>query len=424
MVMTDEIGQALANAHTYADREKYHALLSKIRHEDPLYWATPDGYRPFWAVTKHADISEIELHPELFPSGPRLELFSIDQEDKIRAATGGGAVSRTMLHMDGPEHRAYRGMSQGWFMAGNLREMEPKLQALAKEYVDKLARAGGEIDFVHEISELFPLRVILMILGLPAEDAPELLRLTRNFNNRTDVPVPKDGSQEDLLVNAAQEIFDYFGAIYDERKKNPRADVASVIAQAQIDGKPINRLEALSYYLLLGLAGHDTTNGTISGAMLALIQNPGELARLKQNPDLIPSAVDEMLRWVSPVNNFMRTASQDCTLRGKTIKKGDGLLLLFASANRDEEVFESPFTFKIDRKPNPHIAFGYGAHVCLGQALAKMELRTFFTELVSRIGTAEVTGTPKMLASVTANQLVSLPIRYSMGAKERIAEAV
>lgn len=420
--MADDIGNAIADPHTYADRERYHAILTKLRREDPLYWATPDGYRPFWIVSKHADIWEVERQPEIFLSGPRLELFSIEQEDKIRAATGSSAVSRTMLHMDGPEHRAYRGMSQGWFMPANLRSMEPKLQDLAKEYVDKMAGAGGELDFVHEVSELFPLRVILMILGLPAEDAPELLRLTHNFNHRADVPVPKSGSRDDLIVNAAQEIFDYFGAIYDERKKNPRQDVASVIAQATIDGKPLDRLEALSYYLLLGLAGHDTTNGTISGAMLALIQNPGELAKLKADPDLIPTAVDEMLRWVSPVNNFMRTATRDYALRGKTVKKGDAVLLPFASANRDEEVFESPFTFKVDRKPNPHIAFGYGAHVCLGQNLARMELRAFVRELVSRLDKVELAGTPKMLAAVTANQLLSLPIRYSMSAPSRVRE--
>ncbi len=412
---SQSVGSALANPHTYEDRSRYHALLAGLRREDPLFRASPDGYRPFWAVTKHADICEIERQPDLFPSGPRLELFSIEQERKIKESTGRDtAVGRTLLHMDGLEHRAYRGLSQGWFMPKNLHDMEQRLAELSRDYVDKMAAASGEIDFVKSISELFPLTVILMILGLPSTEAPELLRLTRNFTGREAAPVPEGMTREDLIVKGAQDIFDYFGAVYDERLKEPRDDVASVIATAKINGQPIGRAEALSYYLLLGLAGHDTTNSTMSGALLALIQNPGELAKLKANPELIPTAVDEILRWVSPVNSFMRTASRDYELRGKTIKGGDGVLLLFGSGNRDEEVFQEPFAFKVDRKPNPHIAFGYGAHACLGQHLAKMELRAFFKELVSRLEKVELAGEPVLRAITTAYQIKSLTIRYQL----------
>jgi cytochrome P450 len=411
----DSVGSALTNPRTYQDRDRYHALLANLRHEDPLFWATPEGYRPFWAVTKHADICEIERQPDLFLSGPRLELFSIEQERKVKETTGrDAAVGRTLLHMDGSEHRAYRGLSQGWFMPKNLHGMEQRLAELSRDYVDKMAASGSEIDFVKSISELFPLTVILMILGLPSTEAPELLRLTRNFTGREVAPVPEGMTREDLIIKGAQDIFDYFGAVYDERLKEPRDDVASVIATAKIDGQPISRPEALSYYLLLGLAGHDTTNSTMSGALLALIQNPGELAKLKANSDLIPTAVDEILRWVSPVNSFMRTATRDYELRRKTIKAGDGVLLLFGSGNRDEEVFREPFAFKVDRKPNPQIAFGYGAHSCLGHHLAKMELRAFFKELVSRLERVELAGDPVLRAITTAYQIGSLSIRYKL----------
>ena len=414
-IHNDPIGAALANPHTYQDRHHYNALLTQLRREAPLYWATPEGYRPFWAVTRHADIIEVERQPELFLSGPRLELMSVEQERKVKDATGrDSAVGRTLLHMDGPGHRSYRGTSQTWFMPKNLRSLEDSLAQLAREYVDKMAAAGGEIDFVKEISELFPLNVILMILGLPAGEAPELLRLTRNFTGREDAPVPEGTAREDLIVKASQEIFDFFGAVYDERRRQPRDDVASVIANAVIDGTSISRPEALSYYLLLGLAGHDTTNSTMSGALLALIENPGELAKLKSNPDLMQTAVDEMLRWVSPVNAFMRTASRDYPLRGKTIKAGDSLLLLFGSANRDEEVFAAPFSFKVDRKPNQHVAFGYGAHACLGQYLAKMELRAFFSEFIKRLVGVELAGTPALGALTTAYKITRMPIRYTM----------
>ena len=412
---SDPIGAALADPRIYQDRDRYHALLTRLRSENPLYWATPQGYRPFWVATRHADIQEIERQPEIFLSGPRLELFSLEQERKIKESSGGdSAVGKTLLHMDGSEHRIYRGMSQTWFMPKNLRSFEEPLAQLAREYVDKLAAGGGEVDFVKDISELFPLNVIVMILGLPSGEAAELLRLTRNFTGRESAPVPQGMVREDLILKASREIFDYFGAVYDERRRQPREDVASVIANAVVDGKPISRPEALSYYLLLGLAGHDTTNSTMSSTLLTLMRNPGELAKLKASPNLMPTAVDEMLRWVSPVNAFMRTATRDYTLRGKTIKAGDAVLLLFASANRDEEVFADPFTFKVDRRPNPHIAFGYGAHACLGQYLAKMELRAFFSELIPRLVSVELAGEPALGAITTAYKVTSLPIRYKM----------
>jgi cytochrome P450 len=411
----DVYGTALADPYTYADRRRYHALLADLRREDPLYRATPAGYRPFWVATKHADICEIGRQPDLFASGPRLELFSIEQEERVKATTGrDSAVGRTMLHMDGREHRAYRGISQKWFMPANLRRMDEQLAVFATEYVDKLAAAGGETDFVSVVSELFPLNVILMILGLPATEAPRLLRMTRNFNERLSAPVPEGSSRGDVIVQVAQAFFDYFGAVYDERLRNPREDVASVIAHAQIEGKPISRAEALSYYLLLGLAGHDTTNGTISGGVLAFIEHPDQLWKLQANPELINPAVDEILRWVSPVNVFMRTAVEDYPLRGKTIHEGDAVLLPYASANRDEDVFEAPFTFNIERRPNPHLAFGFGAHACLGQHLARMELRALFRELAARLEHVELAGEPKMLPAVTGNQLMSLPIRYQL----------
>jgi cytochrome P450 len=421
----DPIGTAITDPHVYADRDRYHAILTELRREDPLYWATPAGYRPFWVVTKHADISEIERQPELFLSAPRLELFSLEQERKVKEATGRDtAAGRTMLHMDGPEHRAYRGISQASFMPKKLGNLEQTLGELAREYVDTLALAGGEVDFVTQVSSLFPLNVILMLLGMPASEAPELLRLTRNFNGHDVAPVPPGMTREDMIIRAAHEIFDYFGAVYDARLAAPREDLASTIAHARINGEPISRAEALSYYLLVGLAGHDTTNGTMAGGLLALIKNPGELARLKANPDLIASAVDEMLRWVTPVTVFMRTAVKDYKLRGKTVKAGDSLLLAFASGNRDEEVFENPFAFRVDRTPNAHLAFGHGAHLCLGQHVAKMELRAFFRELIPRLDAIALAGEPKMLPGITASQLVTLPIRYRMQQAALVSEPV
>ncbi|MFO1425767.1 MAG: cytochrome P450 [Steroidobacteraceae bacterium] len=410
-------GIALTDPATYEDRPRYHALMAALRREAPLHRAAPPGYRPFWVAAKHADICEIETQPDVFVSGPRLELFSIEQERRIEASTGGNAaVGKTLLHMDGAEHRAYRGMSQAWFMPKNLRNLEQRVAALAEGYVRRMADAGGELEFVAQVSELYPLNVILLIIGLPPEEAPELLRLTRNFTEREHMPVPPGMTREDLIVKGAQDIFDYFGAVYAERLKAPRDDVASVIANAKVDGEPIGAAQALSYLLLLGLAGHDTTNSTMSGAMLALIEHPGEFARLRANPELVNPAVDEMLRWVSPVSNFMRTATRDYALRGQVIRAGEGVLLPFGSANRDEDAFEEPFRFKVDRKPNPQIAFGYGAHACLGQHLAKLELRAFFNALLPRLESVELAGPAVLSAITTAYKTKVLPIRYRMSA--------
>lgn len=414
--MTDAISRAIVEPNTYSTPGVYHELFTALRRDTPVRWTDPQTARPFWLITRHADIIEIERQPDVFINAPRLELFSIEQERRIMEAMNGrAAVSRTMLHMDGAEHRSYRALTQQWFMPANLKRLEDRIAALAKEYVDKLADAGGEADFVHEVAEWFPLRAIMMILGLPPEEAPALLRMTQRFLGRDVASVsPANVGSNDLMVNAAAEIFEYFGQVFNDRLKNPRDDVATLIANAKIDGKPVDRLEAMSYYLLLGIAGHDTTNGTIAGGMLELMQNGEQLARLRAEPDLMNTAADEMLRWVTPVKNFMRTATRDYSLRGQQIKQGESVMMCYWSANRDEEVFTDPFTFKIDRTPNRHLAFGYGPHVCLGQYLAKMEIRALFRELLPRVEHIELAGTPEWLPGTTVVHLTQLPIRYRL----------
>jgi cytochrome P450 len=415
---TDLISAAITDPATYADPAAFQRLFARLRADAPFRWTTPAAGRPFWLLSRHADIIEVERQPEVFLSGPRLEYFSLEQEAKMQAAHAGrSAAGRTVLHMDGTEHRNYRGITQNWFMPARMKQFEQSLADLAKEHVDKLAATGGEADFVDTVAVWYPLRVILMILGLPPSEAPELLRLTRNFVTRDQVSLEgKSGTREDIIVQAGREIFEYFATVYQERLKQPRDDLASLIAHAAIDGKPIEMLEALSYYLLVGLAGHDTTSATLSGGMLALIENPAEWATLRAKPDLLPLATDEMFRWISPVRSFMRTASRDYQLRDQLIKRGESVLMSFPSANRDESVFVDANKFKIDRKPNPHLAFGHGAHVCLGQHLAKMELRALYRELLPRLDSAELNGQPTWLAGLTSGGLTRLPIRFALAA--------
>ena len=210
------------------------------------------------------------------------------------------------------------------------------------------------------------------------------------------------------------DFFEYFRALSEARRANPTDDLASLIANSQIDGQPISDFEAMSYYIIVATAGHDTTSSSTAGALWALCDNPGEFAKLKANPSLIPGLVDESIRWTTPVKTFMRTVTADTEMAGRQLKKNDWLMLCYASGNRDEAVFEAPDAFRVDRTSNKHLAFGYGAHLCLGQHLAKMEMRILWEELIPRLKSVELAGEPALSQAVFVNGPKRLPIRFEM----------
>lgn len=398
----------------YAFEPQLHTNLAWLRANDPLRRLEPEGYRPFWFVSRHADLLEVAKNPAVFLSEPRNQLLPIEMEERIRAIRNGSVtLVRTMVHMDEPDHKAYRAMTQGWFAPGNLkRVVEPQLAILAREFVDRMDAMGDRCDFADDVAVWYPLRVIMSILGVPPSDEAFMLRLTQELFGHHD---PEFRGQEgNDPLSLMQQYFEYFGALAAERRKHPREDLASVIANGQIDGAPIPVYEAMSYFVLIVTAGHDTTSSSIAGGMLALLQNPDEAARLRENRTLLPSAVEEMVRWTSPTRHFMRTASRDYVLRGRTIREGEDVFLSFPSANRDAEVFDDPFAFRIDRDPNPHLGFGYGLHYCLGALLAKLELRYFFEEFLGRVEEIELDGEPTWLASNFVGGVKRLPVRYRM----------
>ena len=410
------IDQAIINPKLYADMAAHDALFTQLRRESPVHWTDPGHVRPFWAVTRHADIRDIERQNERFINDPRLVLTSIAEEERVKKITGGSHLMlRSLVNMDNPDHRTYRSLTQPWFMPPNLKKLEADLGVLAREFVDRMEAMGGECDFSTDIAIWYPLRVIMMILGVPREDEAFMLKLTQEIFGARDPDMRRGGEAE--VSATVQDFFRYFAAIIADRRKNPKDDVASVIANAQINGQPISEFEALSYYVIIATAGHDTTSSTTAGGLLALMQNPGELARLRAQPDLLRLAIEEMFRWVTPVKHFFRTATEDYELRGQKIKSGDSLMMCYASGNRDEEVFEDPFTFRIDRTPNPHVAFGYGVHLCLGQHLAKMEIRALYQELLSRLDHVELAGEPAWVEATFVSGLKRLPIRYRMTRK-------
>ena len=410
------IDNAIADVGVYSDKARYHALFTKLRRDDPVRWTTPDQYRPFWTVSKHADISEVQKKPALYISGPRTTLNTIEAETKIRAVTGRNQSQRSIISTDGSEHAALRVVTADWFLPDSVKKLEDDIAAIARHFVDRMAEHGGACDFSEDIAVWYPLRVILLILGLSDDPRAEatLLRLSKEMNGSLDKETQRSTSQGEHMLQVVKEIFEYFRPIAEDRRRNPRNDLASVIANAKIDGKPLDELTVFSYYLSVAVAGHDTTSASTAGGLLALIQNPEEMAKLRAKPSLIRIAANEMVRWTHPVKHFFRTAAEDTTLRGQQIKAGDALLMRYPSGCRDEEVFKDPFNFRVDRASNPHLAFGIGPHVCLGQYLAKVEMAAFYRELIARVGDIELAGEPVESQTLFMGGLKRLPIRYSM----------
>ncbi|MGZ6009931.1 MAG: cytochrome P450 [Rhizomicrobium sp.] len=418
-LMASALDDALVSNVTYGDDKEIHRLLTDLRANDPVHWTEPEGFRPFWSITKYADILEIEKLNDQFLNEPRSVLMNKQAEHDLAAMWGGpdpktGRVSplRTLIDMDGADHRAYRGLTQPWFMPANLKKLEPRMAELARRYVDKMQAMGPECDFTKDIAVYYPLHVIMSIMGVPESDEPRMLKLTQELFGGGDPDMQR--KERDPNTNVIADFFMYFNKVTEERRAHPGDDLATVIANGKVNGCPLGPVETASYYIIVATAGHDTTSSSIAGGLRALIENPDQLKKLKENPELLNNAVDEIIRWVTPVQHFMRTATKDYTLRGRRIEKGQAVQLLYISGNRDEEIWPDPFKFDISRENNRHVAFGYGAHVCLGQHLAKMEIRAFFKELLGRLDSIEMTGPSKRVQSTFVSGLKTLPVRYKL----------
>lgn len=404
----DEAARLLADPQAYTDEQRLHAALTHLRANAPVCRVEVPGYRPFWAITKYADVMDIERNNALFTNWPRPVLATIEG-DELQTASG----VRTLIHLDDPQHRVVRAIGSDWFRPKAMRALKIRVDELARIYVDKMMRVGPECDFVQEVAVNFPLYVIMSLLGIPEVDFPRMLKLTQELFGSDDSEYKRGTTAEDQLP-ALLDMFGYFNGVTAARREHPTEDLASAIANARVDGEPLSDIETVSYYLIVATAGHDTTSATISGGLHALLENPEQLRRLRDDLSLMPRATEEMIRWVTPVRHFMRTAASDTTVRGVPIAAGESVLLSYVSANRDEEVFDDPFRFDVGREPNKHVAFGYGVHFCMGAALARMEVASFFTELLPRLKSIELAGDPQLVAATFVGGLKHLPVRYSL----------
>jgi len=409
--IVDEAAQVLTDPTAYTDQPRLHAALAHLRTHAPVSLVDCAPYRPFWAITKHADIMEIERANNLFINEPRPILATAEADDFARAQLDAGV--RTLVQMDDPQHRVVRAIGADWFRPKAMRALKVSVDKLAKIYVDKMMAAGNECDFVQVVLG-YPLSVIMSLLGLPDSDFPRMLKLTQELFGGDDAERRRGGNTPEELNQVALDFVSYFTELTASRRERPTDDLASAIANARIDGEPLSDVDTFSYYLIIATAGHDTTSATIAGGLQVLIENPDQRARLTANPDLMPLATEEMIRWVTPIKEFMRTATADTTIRGVPIARDEAVYLSYVSANRDEEVFDDPFRFDVGRNPNKHLAFGHGVHFCLGAALARMEVNSFFTELLPRLKTIELSGEPELTATTFIGGLKHLPIRYSL----------
>lgn len=385
-----------------------HDLFRQLRREAPVYWnEEPEEEEPgFWALTRYADIVEVSRNPQLFSSA--LGGHQISYPPGMEFTRASAAIVGNMIGMDPPEHNAYRKLVSPTFTAGAVRKMEPTIREIVTGILDRVAPRGG-CEFVSAVAAELPLTVLCELLGVPKEERHRLFDWT---NRLTDFANPP----EDML-GAFAELFAYGQALTERRRQSPTGDLMSVMANAEMAGEKLDPMLLDGFFLLLVIAGNETTRNTISGGTLALIEHPEQRRLLLDDPSFIPVAVDEMLRWVSPVVHFRRTATADTEIRGQRIRQGDKVVMWYPSANRDEDVFEHPDVFDVRRRPNEHLAFGEGQHFCLGAWLARLQLRVFFEEFLRRLPDVELDGPVRRMRSYFLSGLVEMPVRFTASAR-------
>lgn len=408
---SDPRGAIFLDPTAYADPEAWHATAAELRRESPVLRVEAEGYEPLWVLTRHADVFEVSRHHERWHNTQRSQVMP---EWLWGFIVGQGINPRTLVHLDGTEHRDHRNVANDWFKPAAVRHRQGDIDAIADEFVQKLVDLGGECDFAQDIAVPYTLRVIMSIFGVPVEDEPVMLRLTQGIFGAADPEYLGDlSSPAELGAQAIGEFGDYFGALASDRRACPTDDLATVIANGQIDGCPLDRDAELWYFIIVATAGHDTTSYALSGGLEALLRHPDQLAALAADPELATPAAEEMIRWTSPVRHFLRQAQADTEVGGQAIAAGERVLLSYWSANRDEAVFERPMDFDIGRPDVADlISFGVGAHYCLGSQFARREVRTFLPKMLERVEGIELAGEPSWVEANFVGGVKHLPITY------------
>ncbi|MGX7698184.1 cytochrome P450 [Gordonia polyisoprenivorans] len=426
----DDVAAQIVLPEGHRDNNRLFEAYRWLRDNAPLGLARVDGYTPLHLVSKHADIMEIERQPEIFTSaggenkGSVNPILANEAGDAFTKSINNGSlrILETLTYLDPPEHTIVKDVASDWFRPNNLKQWEDTIRVLARESVDRLLAGERDIDFVKDFALQYPLHVIMSLFGVPESDEPRMMALTQEFFGtadpdaaRADVePMTPDAAAKQWVATI-QDFYAYFDVLLQDRRANPTSDLASIIATAKNpDGDYFAPEVAYGYFIAIATAGHDTTSSTLAGGIHALSQNPELLARVRADLSLVPNLVNESLRWASPVKHFMRTALSDYTLRGVDLHPGDRFMLLYQSGNRDADVFDEPDVFNIDRRPNKHIAFGYGPHMCIGQHLAKLELKIMFETLLPHLEAVDIADDPRFIQTNFVGGLKNMPVRLTL----------
>lgn len=429
----DEIAKRVVLPEGHTDEDALFAAYDWLRTNAPLALAHVEGYDPVWLVSKHADIMEVERQPDIFSNaggpdepGSHNPILTNQAGDALTKQLTGGTlrVLETITHLDASEHTAVKDIAQHWFRPQSLKRLDDQIRDLAREAIENHLKSGvNDIEIVSEFCLRYPLHVIMTLFGVPAEDEARMMALTQDFFGTDDPDAQRDDVEPmnpeaaaQQFYSAIQDFYAYFDSLVEDRRTEPRDDLATVIAQAKDPetGEYYRKEIAYGWFVAIATAGHDTTSSTMATVLEVLAQRPDQLAAVQADLSRIPDLVNEALRWGTPAKHFMRRAEQDYVLRGQNIRKGDRMMMLYQSANRDTDVFEDPYEFRYDRKPNKHIAFGYGVHQCVGQHLAKQELRIILEELLPRLSGLEITGERKLVQTNFVGGLRRLPMRLKL----------
>ncbi len=399
------------NPQRWGDIDAWDRAALDLHERGGIHRIEAPGYQPFWAVIDHAAVLDIERRTSMFRNAPRPVLSTLAQDAARKREL------KALIHMDGHEHATHRMLTADWFKPASIGRMTARLDDLSARALARLRQVGGECDWVREVALPYPLQVILEVLGLPETDYPRMLRLTQELFGSEDPDLQREPQSPEVRERIVEDFFTYFRTLAADRRATPTDDLATLIANAVVDGQPIAELPMLGYYVIVATAGHDTTSSAMAGAMHLLATHPDALAQLQAEPDLLTNAMEETLRRTAPVRHFMRTVAEPTVVAGQEVAAGDRIYLSYKAANLDPSVFPDPLRFDITRaNANKQLSFGHGAHFCLGAQLARNELRSLFGTIVPQLESLELGGEAPMARSTFVGGHKSVPIRYRLRA--------
>ena len=398
---------------TWTDMDAWHAQVAEIRRTEPVLRVDAPGFSPFWALTKHEDVFAVSRDDAHWKNTALSVLGPDIAAEEMEAS---GFVPRSLVHLDDREHTTHRQVTNDWFKPAAVRHRQPRIDEIAEHFVERMRELGGECDFATDIAQPYTLRVIMDIYGVPESDEALMMDLTQGVFGANDPEFLGDAADPQARVmQSVMTFIQYFNGITADRRACPADDLATVIANGEVDGCPMGDAERLWYYIIVATAGHDTTSFALAGGMEALLQHPEQIDALRAGgDDAVVRAADEFIRWTTPVRHFMRYATEPATIRGVDIPAGGRVLLSYPSANRDEEVFADPMRFDVTRSDADRLlSFGVGTHFCLGAQFARREVRTMLGQLSQQLASIEPAGPAEWSHSHFVSGVKHLPVRYT-----------